>query len=69
VNDSITNFAPDNSLEITLPRVLLGVSRKFPIHKKFNGLVELDMDFTFDGQRHVLIEGDPISIDYGIFNE
>ncbi len=63
VNDSITNFAPDNSLEITLPRVLLGISREFPIHKKFNGLVELDMDFTFDGQRHVLIEGDPISID------
>lgn len=63
VQDSVFNFAPDNSLEITLPRLLLGVSREFPIYNKFKGLVEMDLDFTFDGQRHVLIESDPISID------
>lgn len=63
VQDSIFNFAPENSLELTLPKLLLGVSRYFPIYNKFNGLAELDMDFSFDGQRHVLIEGDPISID------
>ncbi|MFC2150940.1 PorV/PorQ family protein [Bacteroidota bacterium] len=63
VQDSVYNFAPDNSLEITLPRVLLGVSRDFPIYNKFKGLAEIDLDFTFDGQRHVLIEGDPVSID------
>ncbi|MDA3954188.1 MAG: PorV/PorQ family protein [Bacteroidales bacterium] len=63
VQDSVFNFAPDNSLEITLPKLLLGVSRDFPIYNKFKGLVELDLDFTFDGKRHVLIEGDPISID------
>lgn len=63
VQDSVFNFAPDNSLEITLPRLLLGVSRIFPIYDKFSGLAELDFDFTFDGQRHVLIEGDPVSID------
>jgi hypothetical protein len=62
-NDSIFNYAPDNSLEITLPRLLLGVSRDFPIYNKFTGLAEVDLDVTFDGQRHVLIEGDPISID------
>lgn len=63
VQDSVYNIAPDNSLEIILPRLLIGVSRNFPIYDKFSGLVELDLDFTFDGQRHVLIEGDPISID------
>ena len=63
VQDSAFNFAPDNSLELTLPRVIIGISRDFPIYKKFRGVAELDMDFTFDGQRHVLIEGDPISID------
>lgn len=63
VQDSIFNFAPENSLELTLPKLLLGVSRDFPIYNKFKGLIELDMDLTFDGQRHVLIEGDPISID------
>ncbi len=62
-NDSIFNYAPDNSLEITLPRLLLGVSRDFPIYNKFTGLAEIDLDVTFDGQRHVLIEGDPVSID------
>lgn len=63
VQDSVFNFAPDNSLEITLPKLILGASRDFPIYDKFTGLVELDMEFTFDGQRHVLIEGDPVSID------
>ncbi len=63
VQDSVFNLAPDNSLEITLPRLLLGASREFPIYNKFKGLVEMDLDFTFDGQRHVLIEGDPVSID------
>lgn len=63
VQDSVFNFAPENSLEITLPKLLLGASRDFPIYDKFKGLVELDLEFTFDGQRHVLIEGDPISID------
>lgn len=63
VQDSVFNFAPENSLEITLPKLLLGASRDFPIYDKFTGLVELDLEFTFDGQRHVLIEGDPISID------
>jgi len=63
VQDSIFNFAPENSLEITLPKVILGISREFPIYNKFEGLIEIDADFTFDGQRHVLIEGDPVSID------
>jgi len=63
VQDSVFNFAPDNSLEINLPRLILGVSRDFIIYNKFKALAEIDLDFTFDGQRHVLIEGDPISID------
>ena len=63
VQDSVFNFAPDNSLEVTLPKVILGISRDFAIYKNFSGIAELDLDFSFDGQRHVLIEGDPISID------
>lgn len=63
VQDSIFNFAPDNSLEITLPRLVLGVARDFKVYKKFSALAEVDLEFTFDGQRHVLIEGDPISVD------
>jgi hypothetical protein len=63
VQDSVYNFAPENSLELTLPKVILGVARDFLIYKKFKGMAELNVDFTFDKQRHVLIEGDPVSID------
>ena len=63
VQDSVFNFAPENSLEITLPRLILGASRDFKIYNKFMLLAEIDLDFTFDGQRHVLIEGDLVSID------
>ncbi|OFX85828.1 MAG: hypothetical protein A2W99_05575 [Bacteroidetes bacterium GWF2_33_16] len=63
VLDTTYNYAPDNSLEITLPRLLMGISREFPVYNKFTGLAEIDLDITFDGKRHVLIEGDPISID------
>lgn len=63
VQDSTFNFAPENALELTMPKLILGVSRSFNVYKDFNALIELDADFTFDGQRHVLIEGDPVSID------
>lgn len=57
------NEIPENSTEITLPRLILAVSREFTISDKFSLLTELDMDMTFDGQRNVLIQGDPVSID------
>ena len=57
------NEIPENSTEITLPRLILAVSREFTISDKFSLLTELDMDVTFDGQRNVLIQGDPVSID------
>ena len=63
VQDSVWNFAPENSLELTLPKLILGVARDFPIYKKFMAMAEINLDFTFDGKRHVLIEGDPVSID------
>ena len=57
------NEVPSNGLEITLPKLLLGTSRKFPIYKKIEGLVEINADLTFDGKREVVIKSDPISID------
>jgi len=57
------NELPGSSLELTLPRLLLGVSRKFPVKEKFSIAPEINLDFTLDGRRNVLIKGDPISID------
>ena len=63
VNDSTYNIAPDNNLEITLPRLILGASRSFKLSETINLATEIDFDFTFDGKRNTLISGKPISID------
>ena len=57
------NEIPKNSVEITMPRINLGAARFFDFGKKFTGLVDIDMDMTFDGKRNVLIKSNPISID------
>lgn len=63
------NDIPTNSLEITLPKLIVGAARKFNINEKFTGLVELNTDFTFDRMRNVIIKSDPISIDPHIGTE
>ncbi len=57
------NEIPENSLELTLPKFILGVARDFEINEKFNILAEIDFDITTDKERNVLIKGDPFSID------
>lgn len=67
------NEIPENSLEIALPRLIVGASYTYKLFKskysltpqqgKFAIIPEIDMDFTFDGMRNVLIKSDPISID------
>lgn len=57
------NEIPENSLELTMPRLSLGAARKFDFLKRFSALVAIDADLTFDGMRNVLIKSDPISID------
>lgn len=56
------NELPENGLEITLPRVILGVGRLFE-YKKFGIQPEVNFDITTDGQRNTLIQGDPVSVD------
>jgi hypothetical protein len=57
------NEIPSNSLELTMPKFILGAGRKFTIYNKFNILPVLDADISTDGKRNVLIKGDPFSID------
>ena len=58
------NEIPENSVEITLPKLLLGSARKFNLYKeKLTLLTELDFDLTFDGKRNVLIKSNAVSID------
>jgi Type IX secretion system protein PorV len=56
------NELPQNGLEITLPKLILGAGRMLS-YKKFTGLAELNLDVTFDGKRNVLLRGNPVSVD------
>ena len=63
VYSATNNELPENSVEITLPRLVFGVGRNFAIGKKFSALVATDLDFTFDGKRNTLIRSGLVSVD------
>lgn len=57
------NEIPENSLEITLPKFILSVSRSFTVKEDFHILGEANIDLTTDGKRNVLVKTDFISMD------
>jgi hypothetical protein len=57
------NIIPQNTVEITLPRLILGLSYQFTIAGKVGILPAIDLDLTFDGKRNVAITMDPVSVD------
>ncbi len=57
------NEIPESSLEITLPKAILGVARTFTIKEDFTILAAADLVTTFDGPRNVLIRSNPVSVD------
>jgi len=57
------NEIPENSVEITLPRLILGVSRDFSLNDYLSLRPEFNIDLTTDGRRNVLIKTDLISLD------
>mgnify|MGYP001428740584 CR=1 FL=1 len=57
------NSVPENSLEITTPKIILGAAYDFTITEQIGILAEINADLTTDGRRNVLISADPISVD------
>lgn len=57
------NDIPSNSVEVTLPKVILGAARKFDFPKKISLLSEVNFDATFDGKRNVMLKSKAISMD------
>ncbi len=57
------NVLPENSIEITTPKLILGAAYDFTINENFGLLAEIDADVTTDGRRNVLISAEPISVD------
>ncbi len=63
IGDSTFNAAPDNNLELTMPRLILGIGRSISINENFVLTPELNVDLTFDGKRNTLIAANPVSLD------
>ncbi len=61
--NSTGNEIPQNGLELTLPRVIIGVFKNYEFEKNVHLLIEFNSDITTDGRRNVLISGSPFSID------
>ncbi|MBL4654829.1 MAG: PorV/PorQ family protein [Bacteroidia bacterium] len=57
------NIIPQNHLELTLPKLILGGAYKLKISPKFELLTSIDLDMTFDGQRNVLLGSKFVNID------
>ncbi len=63
VFEATGNEVPENGLEITLPRLILGAGYNFIISEKFNLYTEIGLNTTSDGKRNTLLKTDLISID------
>jgi hypothetical protein len=57
------NEIPENSIELTLPKFLMGAGRLFNLKNKFTLFTEINFDLTTDGKRNTLIKSKPFSID------
>ena len=58
------NEIPGNSVEVTVPRLILGVARTFNVWRdKISVMPELNLITTFDGKRNTPIKTDLLSVD------
>ena len=67
--NSTDNEIPENGVELTLPRLIVGLSKNYEFEKNVHLLIEFNADITTDGKRNVLISGNPFSIDPHIGSE
>lgn len=56
------NIIPVSSLEVTLPRAIFGITRRFTFGSKIGLLTSLDLEMTFDGKRNVALKTDFVSV-------
>lgn len=57
------NEIPQNSVELTNPALRLGLAYRLFANKKISALLAADTDWTFDGQRNVLVSSSSLNID------
>jgi len=57
------NEIPENSLEITMPKLLFGVAYEHQFNKKISLLAEIDVDWYFNAKQNSLISGNLLNFD------
>ncbi len=57
------NEIPTNGVEVTLPRLMLGVAREFKFSGKLGLIASLDLENTFDGERNTVLATELWSLD------
>jgi len=57
------NEIPTSTLEITTPRIILGTAWVKQFTPKISLVTEVDLDFTTDGKRNVLLSAGPLQVD------
>ena len=55
------NIIPVSSVEVTLPRLTVGATRRFTFGEKIGLMASADLEVTFDGMRNVALKTDFIS--------
>jgi len=63
VFEATGNEIPENTLELTIPKLNIGAGKHIEFGKGFNGTFAIDFDCTFDGKRNTLIRSNVLSID------
>ncbi len=63
VTANLTDPIPNGSTEITLPRFVLGVGKKFELPKQFSALLAADLEATTDGRRNTVVSTTAVSVD------
>lgn len=60
------NEIPENSVEVTLPKAILGIGKYQKIKTRFGMLASVDLVSSYDGKRNVLLKSDFVSVDPSI---
>lgn len=63
VFNQTNNEIPGNSIELTLPKMILGASRPIQLNDKLGLLTSVDLVMTFDGRRNVLLNPGLVSVE------
>lgn len=57
------NEIPRNSMEITLPKVILAAGKRFDLGENFSLLSECNVDLATDGRRNTILSTNTVSVD------